>query len=87
MAGDTAHGIPSDAPVPASVLADAGATVTLAPKPATGWTTSDGTASGVAGTWTFTGWGSTSAVSDTITEVKNISADKTVYGKWAFAAS
>lgn len=87
VAPDGTYGAPADAKVPESVFVVANGTVKLADKLTTAWTTSDGTSSGAAGTWTFTGWGSTNAVSDDIKKFTNIEQNKTAYGKWAFAAS
>lgn len=39
----------------------------------------------VEGKWTFTGWCSDEACTAPITEVTNISADTTVYGKWVYS--
>ena len=37
-----------------------------------------------AGKWTFTGWCSDEACTTPVTEITNISADTTVYGKWKY---
>lgn len=87
LTADTAYGIPSDAPAPDDMIADAGVTVYLAAPLTTAWTTSDGTEGGVAGTWTFTGWSTSSSYTPIATKVDNIEADTTIYGKWVFAAS
>ena len=39
----------------------------------------------VEGQWTFTGWCSDEACTTPVTEVTNISADTTVYGKWVYS--
>lgn len=85
--GDDTYGIPADSPTPDTMIADSGVTVQLEPKCSTAWTTSDGTADGVAGTWTFSGWAASESYSPEITKIDTIGADTTVYGKWAFAAS
>ena len=87
LAGDTAYGIPADAPAPDAMIADAGVTVALAAPLKTAWTTSDGTEDGTAGTWTFTGWSTSSSYSPIATQVASIAADTKIYGKWEFAAS
>jgi hypothetical protein len=87
LTADTTYGIPSDAPAPDDMIADAGVTVYLAAPLTTAWTTSDGTEGGVAGTWTFTGWSTSSSYTPIATKVDNIEADTTIYGKWVFAAS
>lgn len=82
--GDTTYKVPSDVTVPGDVVADKGATITLAQPLKTTWVTSDGTDSGAPGTWAFTGWGSSSGGTPTITQVSNVAANTTVYGKFAF---
>lgn len=79
-------GVPDDVAVPDAVIADAGVTVQLAPKPATSWTTKDGTEEGQAGTWEFAGWSLQSAGTPVATEIASIAADTTVYGVWTFTA-
>ena len=86
LAGDSVYGVPSDGVAPAAMIADAGATVQLAPALTTVWTTSDGTDKGAAGTWTFSGWyGNEQYSGSVITKVDNIADDTSVYGKWEFA--
>ena len=86
LAGDSVYGVPSDGVAPAAMIADAGATVQLAPALTTEWTTSDGTDEGTPGTWTFSGWYANEQYSGSvITKVDNIAADTSVYGKWEFA--
>lgn len=87
LAGDDAYGIPADATAPDAMIADAGVTVHLAAPLKTAWTTSDGTADGTAGTWTFTGWSTSDTYTQIVTQVASIAADTSIYGKWAFAAS
>ena len=87
LAGDPVYGIPADATAPDAMIADAGVTVDLAAPLKTAWTTSDGTADGTAGTWTFTGWSTSSTDTSIVTQVASIAADTSIYGKWAFAAS
>ena len=85
LAGDETYGIPSDGQAPETVIADAGVTVQIAPKLETAWTTSDGTDSGVPGTWTFAGWNDAASGGNAVTEVSSIAADTTVYGAWTFS--
>ena len=87
MKGDSTYGIPGDVVTPASTVADAGQTVTLAAKPTTAWVTSNGEESGVAGTWTFKGWSTTKTGTPETTTIASIAADTTVYGVWTFATS
>lgn len=87
LAGDATYGIPADAPAPDAMIADAGVTVDLAAPLTTEWTTSDGTADGVSGTWTFTGWSTSITYSPIVSQVASIAADARIYGKWEFAVS
>lgn len=87
MKGDGTYGIPGDVSAPSDIVADKGQTVTLAPKPKTAWTTSDGTEGGVAGTWTFTGWSTTASGTPETASIASIAADTKVYGVWTFAES
>lgn len=80
---DATYGIPTDVAAPLDNVADKGVTVTLAPKPET----SETSANGVAGTWSFAGWSTSQTGAPAITEIKTISADTTVYGVWTFTAN
>ena len=87
VAEDAVYGTPTDAVNPANKTGIAYNTdETLGVVPTTSWTTSDGTADGIPGTWKFTGWSSdTNYAGDPLTTV-NIKSDVTVYGKWEFTA-
>lgn len=55
---------------------------------ATATTTAKTNADGVPGTWKFAGWYlNVDCSGDAVKELKNITADTTVYGKWTFTAT
>ncbi|HQB32210.1 MAG TPA: SHIRT domain-containing protein [Erysipelotrichaceae bacterium] len=87
VAGDANYGIPAGGEAPAAETdIPYNLLVTLATDPETGWTTSDGTATGIPGTWNFTGWSTDTTYSDNLLS-KLIQQDETVYGKWEFTAT
>ncbi len=87
-AADSSYKVPTDAASVEGVTAKVGAATTLAVTPATSWTTIDGTATGQAGKWTFSGWYADADCSgDVVTSVGENAKDGdniTVYGKWMF---
>jgi hypothetical protein len=82
---DAKYGAPGGSAVPDAATAPSGTVQTVAPVPTTAWKTSDGTESGVPGTWTFSGWSTTDAtVKDgTFTMPDN---DVVLTGSWTFTA-
>ena len=100
--GDDIYGVPSDSvtPDPVSDIFE-GTVVTLAPQPTTAWTSSDGTAKGYPGEWTFypnatetveEGWNYNPDEGEPLSgsavkEVTMPDQTVTVYGKWVFKES
>ncbi len=84
LTGDSAYGVPEGLTAPVdSKHYQPGGTVKVAPRQTTSWTTSDGTQSGVPGTWTFTGW-ARSGVSSASEDSFVINEDTLLQGKWRF---
>ncbi len=74
---DATYGSPADAAIPVDTNEyQSGDTVTVEPNLTTSWTTSDGTESGIPGTWTFTPWDKESGF--------EIADDTVITGAWTF---
>ena len=77
VTGDPTYGSPSDANIPVDGNQYiSGDSVTVSPVLTSAWTTSDGTESGIPGTWTFTPWNKESGF--------QITGDTVIEGAWVF---
>jgi uncharacterized repeat protein (TIGR02543 family) len=81
VTGDAKYGVPEDSKTPSTVTGiPYGGNAEVAAVPTTAWKTSNGTKTGVPGTWTFSGWGPAAAGQT----IGNITANMTETGSWTF---
>lgn len=78
VTGDSEYGVPKDTTIPAVKEYNRSDTVGVADNLTTGWTTSDGTDTGIPGTWTFSEWDKEAR------SAFEILKDTVITGSWEF---